>query len=132
MVLLNSPTGSSDNVLDNQIFDTSSNESHPSNVDLYLNDEEDDDDKNNHFLKTQDVKATGSITNDIDSGYSICFENIFDLINSIKDIKRNIEHVMSIIDGIKLLLAVATNMSCVVENDIGKEGSKDNFKEKDA
>ncbi|GJX95762.1 hypothetical protein Tco_0351560 [Tanacetum coccineum] len=44
MVLLNSPTGSSDNVLDNQIFDTSSNESHPSNVDLYLNDEEDDDD----------------------------------------------------------------------------------------
>ncbi|GJW60598.1 hypothetical protein Tco_0109933 [Tanacetum coccineum] len=42
MVPRNNPLGSPDNVLDNQIFDTPSDDSHPSNVEMYLNDEEDD------------------------------------------------------------------------------------------
>ncbi|GKA58835.1 hypothetical protein Tco_0758148 [Tanacetum coccineum] len=44
MVLPDNPMGSLDNVLDNQIFETSSNDSHLSNVEMYLNDEEDDGD----------------------------------------------------------------------------------------
>ncbi|GJV68398.1 hypothetical protein Tco_1483907 [Tanacetum coccineum] len=42
MVLLDNPMGSLDNVLDNQIFDTSSNDSYPSNEEIYFNEEEDD------------------------------------------------------------------------------------------
>ncbi|GJV35331.1 hypothetical protein Tco_1407808 [Tanacetum coccineum] len=44
MVLPDNQMGSPYNVLDNQIFETSSNDSHPSNVEMYLNDEEDDGD----------------------------------------------------------------------------------------
>ncbi|GKA79354.1 hypothetical protein Tco_0785950 [Tanacetum coccineum] len=44
MVLSENPMGSLDNVLDNQIFKTSSNDSHGSSVEMYLNDEEDDGD----------------------------------------------------------------------------------------
>ncbi|GJR59769.1 hypothetical protein Tco_1501931 [Tanacetum coccineum] len=38
------PLGTPDNVLDNRIIDTASNDSHPSNAEMYLNDEEDDGD----------------------------------------------------------------------------------------
>nr|GEV67332.1 hypothetical protein [Tanacetum cinerariifolium] len=38
------PLGSLNNVLDNQIFNTASEGSHPSNMDMYLNDKEDDGD----------------------------------------------------------------------------------------
>nr|GEX86578.1 hypothetical protein [Tanacetum cinerariifolium] len=44
MVLLDNPLGSPDNVLDKQIFDTVSDDSHQSNTEIYLNDEEDDGD----------------------------------------------------------------------------------------
>ncbi|GKA36661.1 hypothetical protein Tco_0723226, partial [Tanacetum coccineum] len=44
MVPLDNPLGCPDNVLDNQIFNTPSDDSHPSNVEMYLNDEEDDGD----------------------------------------------------------------------------------------
>ncbi|GJT65524.1 hypothetical protein Tco_1017004 [Tanacetum coccineum] len=68
--------------------------------------------------------------NYIEHGYSICCENTIDMINSIKDLREeNRDMFLSINDAIKLMLAVATNMSCVVENDIRKEGSKDNLKE---
>ncbi|GKF11216.1 hypothetical protein Tco_0049142, partial [Tanacetum coccineum] len=51
------------------------------------------------------------------------------MINSIKDLREeNKDMFSSINEAIKLMLAIATNMSCVVENDIGKEGSKDNLK----
>nr|GEV64992.1 integrase, catalytic region, zinc finger, CCHC-type, peptidase aspartic, catalytic [Tanacetum cinerariifolium] len=43
--------------------------------------------------------------------------------------EENRDMFSSINEAIKLMLAVATNMSCVVENDIGKEESKDNLKE---
>ncbi|GJX39918.1 hypothetical protein Tco_0254908 [Tanacetum coccineum] len=44
MVPPNNPLGSPNNVLDNQIFDTVSYDTHQSNVEMYLNDEEDDGD----------------------------------------------------------------------------------------
>nr|GFC02877.1 reverse transcriptase domain-containing protein [Tanacetum cinerariifolium] len=44
MVLPENPLGSSDNVLNNQIFDTLSNDSLTSNVEMYFNDEDDDGD----------------------------------------------------------------------------------------
>ncbi|GKE37494.1 hypothetical protein Tco_1460899, partial [Tanacetum coccineum] len=54
------------------------------------------------------------------------------MINSIKDLKEENKDMFSSNNKArKLMLAVATNMSCVVENDIGKEGSKDNLKEYD-
>ncbi|GKB59745.1 hypothetical protein Tco_0915931 [Tanacetum coccineum] len=43
--------------------------------------------------------------------------------------EENKDMFSSINEAIKLMLVVATNMSCVVENDIGKEESKDNLKE---
>ncbi|GJS52593.1 retrovirus-related pol polyprotein from transposon TNT 1-94 [Tanacetum coccineum] len=43
-VLPDNPMSSPDNVLDNQIFDTLSTDSHPSNVEMYVIDEEDDGD----------------------------------------------------------------------------------------
>ncbi|GJV28749.1 hypothetical protein Tco_1385197 [Tanacetum coccineum] len=53
------------------------------------------------------------------------------MINSIKDLREeNRDMFSSINEAIKLMLAVATNMSCVVENNIGKEESKDNLKDK--
>nr|GEY57263.1 hypothetical protein CTI12_AA533620 [Tanacetum cinerariifolium] len=68
--------------------------------------------------------------NCIECGYSICCKNIIDMINSIKDLREENRDMFSYInEAIKLMLAVATNMSCVVENNIRKEGSKDNLKE---
>ncbi|GKA55971.1 hypothetical protein Tco_0755043 [Tanacetum coccineum] len=87
-----------------------SDDSH-SNVELYLNDEEDARD-NMIILQTPSEEIR---TN---------------MINSIKDLREeNKDMFSSNNEAIKLMLAVATNMSCVIENDIGKEGSKDNLKE---
>ncbi|GJR46765.1 hypothetical protein Tco_1314868 [Tanacetum coccineum] len=56
--------------------------------------------------------------NHIERGYSIYCENKIDTINSIKDHREeNRAMFMSINDAIKLLISVATNMSCVVENE---------------
>ncbi|GJU27073.1 hypothetical protein Tco_1165694 [Tanacetum coccineum] len=67
--------------------------------------------------------------NCIKRGYSICCENTIEMINSIKDLREeNRDMFSSINEAVKLMLVVATNMSCVIENDIGKEGSKDNLK----
>nr|GEV01264.1 hypothetical protein [Tanacetum cinerariifolium] len=159
MMPSDNPLGSPDNVLDNQIFDTVSDDSHPLNVEMYLNDEEDDGDNmiipqtpseeirtridNTKCPPSRLDKIKGDeiwkkirnplSPNHIDRGYSIFCENTIDMINSIKDYREeNRAMFMSINDATKLLLAVATNMSCVVENDTCNEGSKDNFKEKDA
>ncbi|GJV93497.1 hypothetical protein Tco_1541310 [Tanacetum coccineum] len=45
--------------------------------------------------------------------------------------EENRDMFSSINEVIKLMLAMATNMSCVVKNDVGKEESKDNLKECD-
>nr|GEX38331.1 hypothetical protein [Tanacetum cinerariifolium] len=44
MVPLDNPLGSLNNVLDNQILDIASDDLNPSNVEMYLNDEEDNGD----------------------------------------------------------------------------------------
>ncbi|GJQ93341.1 hypothetical protein Tco_0004480 [Tanacetum coccineum] len=148
MVLPDNPMGSPDNVLDNQIFETSSNDSHLSNVEMYLNDEEDDGDSivilqtpseeiktriNNTRCLPLLLKETGEdkiwekirnplSPNHIERGYSICCDNIIDMINSIKDYREeNRAMFISISDAMKLMLAVATNMRYVVENYIGNE-----------
>ncbi|GKB03286.1 hypothetical protein Tco_0831375 [Tanacetum coccineum] len=54
------------------------------------------------------------------------------MINPIKDLREdNKDMLSSINEAIKLMLAITTNMICVVKNDIGKEESKDNLKEYD-
>ncbi|GJZ84031.1 hypothetical protein Tco_0649204, partial [Tanacetum coccineum] len=47
--------------------------------------------------------------------------------NDLKEENRDM--LSSINKAIKLMLAIATNMNCVIENDIGKEESKDNLNE---
>ncbi|GJS84437.1 putative nucleotidyltransferase, ribonuclease H [Tanacetum coccineum] len=139
----------------NSVLDNSSNDSQ-SNEELYLNDEEDDGDImvvlqtpskeirtriDNTRVPPPLIRGIGEdkiwdqignplSPNHIKCGYSICCENIIDMINSIKDIREeNRDMLSSINEAIKLILAVATNMSCVIKNDIGKEGLKDNLKE---
>ncbi|GJZ55604.1 hypothetical protein Tco_0610797 [Tanacetum coccineum] len=68
--------------------------------------------------------------NHIKRSYSICCENTINMINSIKDLREeNRDMLSSINEATKLMLVVATNMSCVVKNNIRKEESKDNLKE---
>nr|GEW08534.1 hypothetical protein [Tanacetum cinerariifolium] len=43
--------------------------------------------------------------------------------------EENRDMFSSINEAIKLMLVVATKMSCVIKNDVGKEESKDNLKE---
>ncbi|GJR37378.1 hypothetical protein Tco_1213062 [Tanacetum coccineum] len=150
------PNWSPNNVLDSKMLDNSSNDSYVSNKELYLNDEEDDGDImvvlqtpskeirtriDNTRVPPPLIRGTGEdkiwdkignplSPNHIKCGYSICCENIIDMINSIKDLREeNRDMFSSINEAIKLILAVATNMSCVIKNDIGKEGLKDNLKE---
>nr|GEV58153.1 hypothetical protein [Tanacetum cinerariifolium] len=54
------------------------------------------------------------------------------MINSIKDLmEENRDMLSSVNKAIKLMLAIATNMSCVTENDIRKEESKDKLNDED-
>ncbi|GJZ01687.1 hypothetical protein Tco_0519648 [Tanacetum coccineum] len=152
MVLPDNQIGSPNSVLVSKMFDNSSNDSHE---ELYLNDEEDDSDSmvvpqtpseeirtriDNTRVPPPLIRGIGEdkiwdkIGNSlsphhIKCGYSICCENTIEMINSIKYLKEeNRDMFSSINESIKLMLAIATNMSCVVENDIGNEGSKDNLK----
>ncbi|GJU93652.1 hypothetical protein Tco_1318408 [Tanacetum coccineum] len=110
MVLLDNQGSSSKSVLNDKAFEDSRNDSE-FDVDLYLNDEEDNGDN-------MAIPQTPSK------------ENTINMINSIKDLKEeNKDMFSSINEAIKLMLAVATNMSCDVENDVGKEEFKDNLKE---
>ncbi|GJY79951.1 hypothetical protein Tco_0492702 [Tanacetum coccineum] len=152
MVLLDNQIGCPNNVLDRKMLENSSNDSHE---ELYLNDEEDEGDSmvipqtlseeirtrnDNTLVPTPLIRGIGEdkildeignplSPNHIECEFSICCENIIEIINSIKDLREENRDIFSSInEAIKLMLAVATNMSCVIENDIGKEGSKDNLK----
>nr|GEV19928.1 hypothetical protein [Tanacetum cinerariifolium] len=152
MVLSDNQSGSPNSVLDSKMLDNSSNDSHE---ELYLNGKEDDDDSmvvpqnSSEEIRTKidnirvppplirgvredkisDKIANPPSPNHIERVYSICCENTIEMINSIKDLREeNIDMFSSVNEAIKLMLAVATNMSCVIENDIRKEGSKDNIK----
>ncbi|GJR06030.1 hypothetical protein Tco_0529014 [Tanacetum coccineum] len=118
MVLPDNQVSSPKSVLDNETFENSSNES-DFDANDYLNDDED----NVVVPQTPNEEVFGN---------SIYCENIINMINSIKDLREeNRDMFSSINETIKLMLAVATNMSCVIENDIKKEESKDNLKEWD-
>ncbi|GJV05174.1 hypothetical protein Tco_1338743 [Tanacetum coccineum] len=152
MVFLDNQIGSPNSVLDSKMLDNSSNDSHE---ELYLNDEEDDSDSmvipqtpskeirtriNNTRIppplirgiredKIYDKIRNPLSPNDIERGYYICCEKTIKMINLIKDLREeNRDMFSSINEAIKFMLAVATSMSCVIKNDIGKEGLKDNLK----
>ncbi|GKE86003.1 hypothetical protein Tco_1559745, partial [Tanacetum coccineum] len=126
MVLSDNQGSSSKSVLDDKVFEDSINDS-DFDVDLYLNDEEDNGIGEDRIW---DKIGNPRSPNHIEHGYSICCENIINMINSIKDLREeNRDMLSSINEAIKLMLAVTTNMSFVVENEVGKEESKDNLKE---
>ncbi|GJS55622.1 hypothetical protein Tco_0628984 [Tanacetum coccineum] len=152
MMLPENQSGSPNSVLDSKMLENSSNDSHE---ELYLNDEEDDGDSivvpqtpskeirtkiDNTRVPPPLIRGIGEdkildkignplSLNHIEHGYSIYCENTIEMINSIKDIiEENMDMFSSINEAIKLMLAVVTNMICVIENDIGNEGSKDNLK----
>nr|GEU52863.1 hypothetical protein CTI12_AA142300, chloroplastic [Tanacetum cinerariifolium] len=153
MVLPKNQVSSQNSMLDDKAFESLSNDS-DFDADLYLNDEEDNG-KNVVIPQTPSEEIRTRIynimippplirgiredkiwdkirnlvsLNHIERGYSICCENTINTINSIKDLKEeNMDMLSSINKAIKLMLAVATNMSCVVENKTGKEESKDNL-----
>nr|GEY42241.1 hypothetical protein [Tanacetum cinerariifolium] len=153
MVLPNNQVSSPESVLDNKALEDSSNDSN-FDADLY---NEEDNVNNVVILQTPSeevrtriyyIRIHPSLIRGIDEvriwdnienppslnytrrSYSICFENTINMINSIKDLKEeNRDIPSSIYKAIKLMLAIATNMSCVVENDIKKEESKDNLNE---
>ncbi|GKC45631.1 hypothetical protein Tco_1063353 [Tanacetum coccineum] len=101
MVLSDNQIGCPNNVLDRKMLENSSNDSRE---ELYLNDEEDD-------------------------GDSMVVPQTPKIINSIKDLREENRDIFSTInEAIKLMIAIATNMSCVIENNIRKEGLKDNLK----
>ncbi|GKB22873.1 retrotransposon protein [Tanacetum coccineum] len=150
-VIVSSPKS----VLDDKVLEDSSSDSE-FDVDLYLNNEEDNV-NDVVILQTPSKEVRTRIYNTgippylirgiwevriwdkignplspnyIGHGYSICCENTINMINLIKDLREeNRDMISSINEAIKLMLAITTNMSCVVENDIGKEESKDNLKE---
>ncbi|GJZ70014.1 hypothetical protein Tco_1169196 [Tanacetum coccineum] len=155
MMLPDNQVSSPNSVLDDKTFENSRNDSN-FDVDLYLNDEEDN--GNNVVIpqtpseemrtrihntgippslirgikedKIWDKIGNPLNPNHIERSYSICCANTINMINSIKDLREENRDIFSSInEAIKLMLAVATNMSCVVENNIGKEELKDNLKE---
>ncbi|GJZ91032.1 hypothetical protein Tco_0662959 [Tanacetum coccineum] len=106
MVLPKNQGSSPKSVLDDKAFEDSNFD-----VDLYLNAEE----------ANGDNVVVPQTPNE---------ENIINMINSTKDLREENRNMFSSInEAIKLMLAVATNMNCVVENDFGKEELKNNLKE---
>ncbi|GJV45898.1 hypothetical protein Tco_1430434 [Tanacetum coccineum] len=125
MVLSDNQGSSPKSVLDDKAFEDSSNDS-DFDVDLYLNDEEDNGIGEDRIW---DKIGNPRSPNHIEHGYSICCENIINMINSIKDLREeNRDMFSSINEALKLMLVVATNMSWAIENGVRKEESKDNLK----
>ncbi|GJW94454.1 hypothetical protein Tco_0174126 [Tanacetum coccineum] len=70
--------------------------------------------------------------NNIRNGYSICCKNTMNMINSIEDLmEENRDMLSSVNEAIKLMLAISINMSCVIENYMRKEESKDNLNDQE-
>ena len=64
-----------------------------------------------------------------EGNHSICCENTIDMLNAIKDYREeNREIFKSLHDGVKMLQALASNMTCIVHNDRGDDTCDDNFK----
>ncbi|GKA79960.1 hypothetical protein Tco_0786556 [Tanacetum coccineum] len=140
MVLSNNQVSSPNSMLNNEMFDISSNES-DLDVITHPNDEEVNNDNvvipqspNEEVItriyntrippfQIREVRMWDKIgnplsTNHIEHGYSI------------KDLSEENRNILSSInEAIKLMLAITTNMSHVIENIIEKQESKENIKE---
>ncbi|GJV03135.1 hypothetical protein Tco_1336704 [Tanacetum coccineum] len=155
MVLPYNQVSSPKNVLDDKTSENSSSDPN-FDADLYLNNEEDNVDDvfipqtpseevrtriYNTGIPYSLIRGIGEVRiwdkignplspNYIGDGYSIYCKNTINVIKSIKDLKEeNKDMISSINEAIKLMLAITTNMSCVIKNDIGMEESNDNLNE---
>ncbi|GKA67364.1 hypothetical protein Tco_0767172 [Tanacetum coccineum] len=150
MVLPDNQEGSPRSVLDNEMFEISSNES-GFKVDEHPNDEE----NNNDIAASLQAPSEAMITriyntrippslmredkmwdkignplspNLIKHGNSICCENTINMVNSIIDLKEENRNMLSSInEAIKLMLAITTNMCGVIEEISKKLESKDDL-----
>ncbi|GJV49503.1 hypothetical protein Tco_1439715 [Tanacetum coccineum] len=152
--VIDNQVGSPNSVLDNEIFEISSNES-DFDVNAHPNDEEVNSDNvvipqspNKEVITRiyntrippyliREVRIGDKIgnplsPNHIEHGYLIYCENTINTINSFKDLsEENMNMLSSINEAIKLMLTITTNISYVIENIIEKQDSKDNLKEYD-
>ena len=63
-----------------------------------------------------------------EGNHAICCENTIDMLNAVKDYREeNREMFKSLHDGVKMLQALASNMTCTVHNDRGNDTCDDNF-----
>ncbi|PWA77786.1 hypothetical protein CTI12_AA219270 [Artemisia annua] len=63
-----------------------------------------------------------------EGNHAICCENTIDMLNAIKDNREeNREMLKSLHDGVKMLQALASNMTCIVHNDRGDDSCDDNL-----
>ena len=63
-----------------------------------------------------------------EGNHAICCENTIDMLNAVKDYREeNREMFKSLHDGVKMLQALASNMTCIVHNDRGNDTCDDNF-----
>ncbi|GJZ07041.1 hypothetical protein Tco_0540834 [Tanacetum coccineum] len=152
MVLPDNQVGSPNSVLDNEMFEISSNES-DFDANAHSNDKEVNSDNvvipqspNEEVITRiyntgippsliKEIRIWDKIgnplsPNHIEHDYLIYCENTINTINSIKDpSEENMNMLSSINEAIKLMLAITTNTSRVIENIIENQESKDNLKE---
>ncbi|GJS35290.1 hypothetical protein Tco_0533672 [Tanacetum coccineum] len=140
MVLLDNQVGSPNGVLNNEMFDISSNESDLDEIAL-PNDEEVNSD-NGVIPQSPNEDVITIIYNTGIPPFRIREVRMWDKIGnpqspnhiehgySIKDLsEENRIMISSINEAIKLMLAITTNMSRVIKNIIEKQESKDKIKE---
>ncbi|GKC51473.1 hypothetical protein Tco_1074218 [Tanacetum coccineum] len=150
MVLPDNQEDSPRSVLDNEMFEISSNKS-GFEADEHPNDEE----NNNDITAIPQAPSEATITriyntrippslmredkiwdkignplspNLIEHGNFICCENTINMVNSIKDLREENKNMLSSINkAIKLMLAITTKMCGVIEEISNKLESKDDL-----
>ncbi|PWA60340.1 hypothetical protein CTI12_AA382530 [Artemisia annua] len=65
-----------------------------------------------------------------EGNHAICCENTIDMLNAIKDNREeNREMLNSLHEGVKMLQALASNMTCIMHNDRGDDTFDDNLED---
>ena len=63
-----------------------------------------------------------------EGNHAICCENTIDMLNAIKDHREETRKMLkSLHDGVKMLQALASNMTCIVHQDRGVDTCEDNL-----
>ncbi|GJR02829.1 hypothetical protein Tco_0525813 [Tanacetum coccineum] len=150
MVLSDNHEGSPRSVLENEMFEISSNE-----LDFEADDHPNDEEVNNNnaaipqapneamltriyntgipLSLIREEKIWGKIGNPlspnlVEHGNSICCENTINTVISIKDLREENRNMLSSInEAIKLMLAITTKMSCEIEEISKKLESKEDL-----